>query len=75
VTAELAVFAVGSDLSHHGRGSRLRETPGKCSSFVGLHIKGREPDKTPCSLDRGNAPIFLSNNSLAGNPKQQVNRG
>jgi hypothetical protein len=34
-------------------------------SFVRLHIKGREPDKTPCSRHRENTPILFWINNLA----------
>jgi hypothetical protein len=37
----------------------------KKQSFVGLHIKGRKPDKTPCFLQGENTPILLWINNLA----------
>jgi hypothetical protein len=44
-------------------------------SFVGLHIKGREPDKTRCSVCQESSPILMWVNNLALHPKRQVMRG
>jgi hypothetical protein len=44
-------------------------------SFVRLHIKRREPDKTPCPLHRENTPILRCIKELGDYPQRQVTRG